>query len=200
MAELRLNISETYKIFLWLNMKTGTSHMSTILNNFDFKPYLIDGKEKTLLGNKILQDHECGLFEGHENYELLATIRNPYSRMFSIYSVNKKNANPFEFNEFLEKYFQQSHGFDTCAKLNRIPEYIVRMENMYEDYSKIPFITNSEIFKSGRLKEMVTKKINSNPMEYNWKEFYDQNSADLVYYNNVNYFEQYKYEKNSWKN
>jgi len=182
-------------------MKTGTTHIKNVLDEFDFKHYsIVNGEKKLVVGDKIVQQHECGLFNGHENYKLLATIRNPYSRTFSNYSAEDKNVSLSDFKKYLEEYYQLTHDFDICAKIIRIPDYIVRVENMYDDYSKIPFIVNSEIFKSGRLKKMVNEKINSNPMEYNWKEFYDQDAADMVYYSNIKYFEQYEYEKDSWKN
>jgi hypothetical protein len=82
----------------------------------------------------------------------------------------------------------------------RVPDYPVRLENLYEDYSKIPFIVESDYFKSGELKNEVNKKINvSNEDENLWRKFYTQEIADIIYYRMPRYFELFEYEKNSWK-
>jgi predicted nucleotidyltransferase len=82
----------------------------------------------------------------------------------------------------------------------RIPDYAVRLENLYEDYSKIPFIVESEYYKSGELKKAITQKVNvSNEDETLWKKFYTQEIADIVYYRMPRYFDLFGYDKNSWK-
>jgi hypothetical protein len=77
---------------------------------------------------------------------------------------------------------------------------VVRVESLYEDYSKIPFIVESDYYKSGELKKMTTQKINvSNKDEFLWKKFYTQEIADIVYYRMLRYFEMFGYDKDSWK-
>ena len=83
----------------------------------------------------------------------------------------------------------------------RIPDYSVRVENLYDDYSKIPFIVESEYYKSGQLKKDVEVKVNvSNEDENLWRNFYTQEIADIIYYRMPRYFELFGYDKNSWKN
>jgi hypothetical protein len=81
----------------------------------------------------------------------------------------------------------------------RVPDYFIRQENTFEDYSKIPFIKNSELYKSGQLKDLCNEKINHNKNSYDFREYYNQNTADLVYYNFSKYFNLLGYDKNSWK-
>ena len=71
---------------------------------------------------------------------------------------------------------------------------------MFEDYSKIPFISESEYFHSGKLKQQVQTKINNNTFDdRDWREFYDDSTADIVYYNNSKIFDTFHYEKKSYK-
>ena len=85
-----INLSQEHKIILWLWKKCGTSHMSKIMNKYGFKYYRIEGCSLNLLNNHVVQKHYCNLFHGHENYKILAAVRNPYSRFFSEFTFNRK--------------------------------------------------------------------------------------------------------------
>jgi hypothetical protein len=183
--------------------------MTKILNKFDFNYYEIKNNGLNLLKNGIVQKHYCNLFNGHENYKIISAIRNPYSRFFSEYTFNRAKDEyiPDEVNkETFRNFIYQTTVFsevlnnDCIDFSNRIPEYPVRLESLYEDYSKIPFIVESEYFKSGELKNDVNKKINvSNEDENLWRKFYTQEIADIIYYRMPRYFELFGYDKNSWK-
>jgi hypothetical protein len=204
-----INLSKQHKIILWLWKKCGTSHMAKIMNKYDFKYYRIENDSLTLIENNVVQKHYCNLFHGHENYKILSAVRNPYSRFFSEYTFNRR-PEEFIYNEINKENFRffiyQSTVYsdiisNECVDFSqRIPDYPVRLENLYEDYSKIPFITNSEYFKSGELKKDVGIKINvSNENDSLWKKFYTQEIADIIYYRMPRYFELFGYDKNSWK-
>jgi hypothetical protein len=42
----------------------------------------------------------------------------------------------------------------------RKPDYVLRVETLYEDYIKIPFVRNSLLNTSGILKDLCSKKMN----------------------------------------
>jgi hypothetical protein len=206
-----VNISHKHKIVLWLWSKCGTSHMAKVLKRFDFKLYRANGDNLVLVENQLIQLHFCNLFFGHQDYKILAAVRNPYSRFFSDYTFTYvakpedlvcNEINKEKFREFI----YQSLVYDDFSRKNcvdfpeRVPDYPVRLENLYEDYSKIPFIVESDYFKSGELKNDVNKKINvSNDDENLWRKFYTQEIADIIYYRMSRYFELFGYDKNSWK-
>jgi hypothetical protein len=207
-----INISQKHKTFLWLWSKCGTTHMKQVLDNFDFKFYRIKNGELFLDLNSISQNHRCLLFNGHENYKVLAAIRNPYSKFFSEFTftsnvkehekITLTEKNIERFTEFLEDRISSDLFVreNCCDFLVRTPDYIVRVENLYEDYMKIPFVVESDYFKSGELKEKTKVRVNvTNEDENLWKKFYTQNTADLVYYRTSKYFELFGYDKNSWK-
>jgi hypothetical protein len=204
-----VNVSQKHKTILWLWKKCGTEHMTKIMNNYDFKHYKIEGDNLILTHNKIEKNHNCNLFIGHENYKILAAVRNPYTRFFSDFTFNRI---PQEFTyteENKEKFRVHIYSiivhseklFESCIDFDgRTPDYPVRLENLYEDYSKIPFIVESEYYKSGELKKDTTQKVNvSNEDETLWKKFYTQEIADIVYYRMARYFDLFGYDKNSWK-
>jgi len=204
-----INLSQKHKIILWLWKKCGTSHMTKIMNKYDFKYYRIENDNLTLIENNVVQKHYCNLFHGHENYKILAAVRNPYSRFFSEFTFSRK-PEEFIYNEINKENFRffiyQSTVYtdiisNECVDFSqRIPDYPVRLENLYEDYSKIPFITDSEYFKSGELKKDINIKVNvSNENDSLWKKFYTQEIADIIYYRMPRYFELFGYDKNSWK-
>lgn len=206
---LTINLSQKHKIILWLWKKCGTSHMTKIMNKYDFKCYRTNGGSLKLFKNYIVLRHHCNLFHGHEDYKILSAVRNPYTRFFSDFTY-KKRPEDFIYNEINKENFRffiyQSTVYsdifsNECVDFSqRVPDYPVRLENLYEDYSKIPFIVESEYYKSGELKKATTKKVNvSNEDENLWKEFYTQETADMVYYRMPRYFDLFGYDKNSWK-
>lgn len=191
-----INISEKHKTFLWLWSKTGTSHLIKVLQHFDFNFYRFEGKRRIFEKKNILQIHLCELFPGHEEYKMMVTARNPYSRYVSLYKMRNENVT---FQEFLESQVHSKTNFDCVTFIQRKPDYFIRVENMYNDYLKIPFIVQSDYFKTGLLWEFCNKKINESDNTKDWKEYYNQSLADLVYYSCQNYFTFYDYNRNSWK-
>jgi hypothetical protein len=204
-----INLSQKHKIILWLWKKCGTSHMAKIMNKYDFKYYRIEDDNLILLQDHVVQKHYCNLLPGHENYKILAAVRNPYSRFFSEYTFFRSKEE-FSLNEINKEKFRTFIYQITisteilsneCVDFSqRIPDYSVRLENLYEDYSKIPFIVESEYYKSGELKKDISIKVNvSNEDDNLWRKFYTQEIADIIYYRMPRYFELFGYDKNSWK-
>jgi hypothetical protein len=194
-------LSEKYNCFAWLVARTGSNHMVSILKNFNFKIYNCIGKNKKLYDNELKSIHTYNLFEGSETYKFLISVRNPYAREVSSFRMNKYVENSKEsFKDFLEKKYYSQDTSIYYNRPDRLPDYYVRMEHMFEDYSKIPFIVESEYFKSGKLEKQVSVKINYNSLDdRRWEDFYDDNIADIVYYNNLKDFNLFGYDKNSYK-
>ena len=195
-------ISEKYNSFIWLLARTGSNHMVTIIKHYDFKHYIHYDCNKELYSEKLEASHYCNLFDGHENYNFISSIRNPYSLEVSSFRMNKWLDNPKEsFKRFIDgKYFTKFGEKKPIMKFPRVPDFFIRMENLYEDYSKIPFIVNSEYYKSGELKKQIDIKINNNIVDdRDWREFYDDECAEIVYSNNIEIFNLNHYDKDSYK-
>lgn len=196
-----LNVSEKHKSFIWSQPKTGSTSFINVFKNLDF--YRWDFDKDGLLVEKtdhILHNHNCKLFQGHENFTFIASARNPYASAYSMFRLH--TVNKFDGIEILERHFLPNFNSlaGCCHCFNeRIPDYFIRLENLFDDYSKITFIVQSDLYKSGKLFDLCKVKLNSSGTPENkWKEFYDKDTADLVYYSNANYFEILGYHKDSW--
>ena len=198
-----INVSQKHKTFLWVWAKTGTSHMVEVLKDFDFDQYGITDTGLIFLNKGLQQIHLCSLFPGHENYKMMVSARNPYSRFFSFYRHSHRgfyqDMTIDGFQEFLENTIVGYGTHDCVTFSERFPDYYVRVESMFEDYCKIPFIIESELYKSGDLELLCKKKINYDGDNHFWKDFYNPSLADLVYYNTQEYFRFFGYERASWK-
>ena len=198
---IRINISEKYKTFLWLWDKTGTSHAKEILSNFNFSFYEVSTKPKKLISDSITQFHYCSLFEGHENYKYLVTARNPYTRFFSLFRMSspQNKITIDNFRTFIEEKIQSPNNFNCADFSERTPDFFLRLENLYDDYCKIPFINESNLKRNGTLMILCDNIVNKGKEGFDWKNFYNQSIADLVFYSIQKYFDLLGYDKNSWK-
>jgi hypothetical protein len=198
---LSFNISEKHNCFLWLPVKTATTHAAHIFTYFDFSHVRCDYFRKIIeLKTDSLQHHHgIFLFDGHEKYDLIVTVRNPYSRIVSMYEYNnkgvgKEKVRPFEV--FVYDFLK--HPIQPIFE-KRIPNYPLRQENLYGDYLRIPFVRDSKLNQSGILEELCQKKMNIGDYRKSFKEYYNQETANIVYTNYKEYFDLFGYDKDSWK-
>jgi hypothetical protein len=200
MADKIFNIIQKEKCLVWLPAKTASTHAFSVLKNFGLKAHILGVNKILNVKNPVedLHTHSCELFPGHENYLLISTARNPYSMFVSYFKFIGAEKQNFGFYDYLYDSILERQNNKTKFE-ERVPEYFIRQEHIFEDYSKIPFIQNSEFYKSGKLKKLCEKKINHYKIEYDFRDYYDEMSADLVYYNNSKYFELLGYDKDSWK-
>jgi hypothetical protein len=198
-----LNISKKYNYFIWMPYKCGSVHATNIFKKFDDN-------------FNFMHNHVIEFFDGHWSYDLISLQRNPYTRYASMYKIHmdkisnsyyEKSMDPKifknDFNRYLNNIFQ---GETPIANQNiskyheRTPDYFIKLEQLFEDYSKIPFVRETEFYKSGQLElECSTPKNESKPSGLSWRELYTPQTADLVYYNMSLIFDLCDYDKNSWK-
>lgn len=191
-----VNISETNRAFIWTPEKTASNLASMVFDKFDFHAFNVIKKEK--VSNGVKHFHSNCFFEGHENYQFILTCRNPYDRFLSMYGYGKLTYERFKSN--LESYLAEKMPHVQLMKnlTIRKPDFIIRTENMLEDYLKIPFIKDSKFYKSGDLEKLLKIKVNETNFEKS-RTILDSQLADLIYYNNITFFELCGYEKDSWK-
>lgn len=193
------------RMFVWTPPKTASHSASTILPKLGFELYT---KEQKYLKPTIreIHNHECVLFHEHEKYSFISTMRNPYNVMVSLSKVvvERERWNTDFFEEHLYRYFygeELPEKYFPCYNYSvRIPDYIIRTESMFQDYLKIPFVKNTEYYKSGDLeKDCLVRQNASDYTDFDWKSLFNQNIADMIYYNFAQVFEIGGYDKNSWK-
>ena len=204
-----VNISEQYKYFTWTPERTGSTHFTNLLTKLSFQTAVVNEDNKIIeYKNEPTHNHFCQLIDNHMDYKFIITTRNPYammmSRTFAFQNLNAELTQK-EIEWKLEHYtqtFRTSEILCCHCFQERKPDYFVRLENLYEDWLKIPFVKNHELYLSGELEKICKTRINEqkNTEDSNyWKKYYNQRLADLVYYNYINNFEFFGYDKNSWK-
>ena len=202
MGEEKLNIesffnaSLDYQVVSWTGHKTGSTTMVNILNELRFKFYKFNGKDFEVLNNRPQRIHGCYSDSIPYGFKVLSSLRNPFSQIVSEYRYG-----PLEnFNSFVIKILSQRKSLGCFFFEERKPDYIVRLENMFEDYSKIPFVIESNFFKSGILKKFTQYRMNEHPEgKTNWKDYYNEEIAEMVIQTFPYHFSDWLYDKNSWK-
>jgi hypothetical protein len=141
-----LNVSKKYNYFIWMPPKCGTTHAVNIFKKFndDFN---------------FTHSHVIDLFDGHWNYDLISIQRNPYARYVSMFNnlgghdkslgLNKVRDN---FEIYLSNVLQSIHTLKYVLKYHdRTPDYFIKLEQLFEDYSKIPFVIETDFYKFSSL-------------------------------------------------
>lgn len=203
-----INISQKYKFFSWTPQRTGSTHFTNILHKLGFQSADLDFETKKLSNIRAgaQHNHTCNFFENHWDYKFITSIRNPYSMVISqsgiVVTKDTDNLKDILVSR-IEGFVQNPMSFDGCCICfhERKPDYFVRLENLYEDWLKIPFVPNHGLNLSGELEELTKIRMNHHPNtggDY-WKKYYDQTLADLVYYSQPDSFELFGYERDSWK-
>jgi len=198
---IRLNISEEHKSFLWLPAKTASEHAVIVFSLYPFESYISDyhRKNKEYYNSIARISHNLNFFQGHEDYKLICTARNPIRRIFSAYIFNNKNNRDYSvkgFRQFFSETINNSNSIWLAGikYTDRIPDYFLRQENLLEDYLKIPFIRESKIAKCGALEELCKRRINfSEPVDLDIKQCYTPDMVDYLYNEYKWYFDTLKY-------
>jgi hypothetical protein len=199
-------VSEKNKYVFISVMKSGTHSMyDYLVKNYNGK-HFTRGK----LLNAGGKYHTNVIPKENQNYYKFTLVRNPYSRAISIYNVCK-NINPYK-EDYIGKIGDDFLSFckwlssNNCKKDPGRAGFVVRpqwewlrpcgkfdkilhVETVEEELKDLPFIDKDISFPN--LLERTDKS--------KWKEFYNQQTADLVYKWAQKDFELYGYDKESWK-
>ena len=181
------NISEKYKC-LWLApSRTGTRTMAEILRFYDFK---LDGR-LVYEFNHYRYTHFTPNLEPYSDYKIICGARNPYSRVLSHF---KNYAHQFldktkeNFKIYVESKGWMANNVNQPI-LTKVPDYLVRIENMKEDLLKIPFI-----FDVLNERQLDLYLLHGDKND-NWEEYYDDDIKEIVYTSFKNHFNMWGYEK-----
>ena len=184
------NVSHKYRFLLWLPERTGSRTIATILSHFDFK----NNQLPIYDGRNYAYTHGNYIPKELEDYKIICSARNPYGRVLSIYKTlhnkleikNQENFKNFIKNKFVSPF---TLGYIENPSFSKIPDYILRLENIKEDLMKLPFIT--EALNEKKIDYLTThgKNIES------WDEYYDQEMKDIVYKQVEKHFEVWGYKK-----
>jgi hypothetical protein len=203
-----ITYSDTHKSILWTPMKTGSSHATFMFTHFDFTTKGFDKETFELVNsqppNKIVHHHNCFITDELMDYDVICTTRNPYARILSafFYTYNMRNEELTvqNFRKFFAKEMEKPVMlYEAYFGYPKTPKYFLRMENLYEDYLKLPFVFESNIFQWGLLRDLCDMKINKGKNSIPTSEFFTMDMIDYFYDNFRNLFDINGYEKDSYK-
>lgn len=213
-----MNISHKLKLIWFAPARTASRALHALLEQYDFVN-LVEGETADLRVHP--HTHECKVPSGLEHYNILLQIRNPYSRVVSLWHLD--NYNRFRdpsvttgkrcdtLEEFIYTSLLLQHRVNRFDELPVAePKYIISHENFAKDVLKLDFID----FTSKDIAKIYNEKIASNTFLYErevsstkplnanyayWQTHYTQELADIVYKASENYFKKFGYKKDSWK-
>lgn len=178
-----MNISEINKSFVWLQARTGSVHSVKVLKNYGFSTY-----KKTPDGLKVIplnNNHSYDYPSGHQDYLFLSTARNPFSRILSFYKFNNKNPNIWSPQSFHNYFFMNFSKITLRCIIwpfrDRIPDYFIRIESLFDDYNKIPFIVNSDFDKLVQLRNLCSVKYNETDVINDVDKYFTEEIKDIIF-------------------
>jgi hypothetical protein len=209
------NYSEEHQCYLWTPPKTGSNHATFLFNHFSFYSKIYREFDKVLLydhNQKVFTHcHQYIMLPEHSNYKIICTARTPFASLYSFYKHVKKfnwayKIGDLSFKDFIQNNTEPEstenlevirlHNFLFSEILQqKIPNYFVRVEHLYEDYLKIPFINGSKLHTSGILEEICSNKINVGDTPSNFSDYLDQDLQDYISTKYSNYFDLLGYSK-----
>jgi len=153
--------------------------------------------------------HEA-MVKNKNDYQLIFNIRNPYSRLVSIFylwKIHNPKKNSILFEDWVKAFTDKLHSnVDTYTlfldkivdSLPKPPDFYVRLEFLEFDLRNLWFIDNQSVDVNNLIKNNITKnKYKSSDIP--WESYYNQELADLVYSRMERQFEMFNYNKNYWK-
>lgn len=206
-------ISEKHKSFVWLPPKCATNFISWVLAYFEFSSVAMDTETNQIHNIRPNQSthfgHSTILPPNDNELSFICAIRHPYQRALSSYQFrpqypdNFEPHSPYNFEKFINETLVPKLDpsrvfkfFDFSKTLkDRMPDYLIRTENLYEDIIKIPFIRDSDLYSSGILKNFCDKKINKSYNQLNPDEYLTPHIKELIYNLSSDHFDLFGYER-----
>ncbi len=157
--------------------------------------------------------HDQGIPPGCEDYQIICTTRNPYTRAVSAYIDLLDEGKTFSFKEYCFEHRYKNWPNDKDINywkewevLGR-PDYFIRLEHIVQDWESIPqFMNNVEDWESIKPGLTTNSYAGEKPAdEYDANghqkvtRFMDQEVADLIWEKDQAIFKVGKYARDSWK-
>ena len=180
-----MNVCHELKTVLWLPPRTASRAIVPLFHQYNF----LNADFNTHISGYNRYTHSICIPEGCENYEVICTVRNPYSWLLSIWhwdnfypSVSEKDR--ISYAEFVEKRSSDLEGIMNNLLKAEI-KYLIRYESIKEDIVKIPWFNidqeklNCAINKNSCISEnLIRRSDNKNYSDY--LKHYTKKELDIV--------------------
>lgn len=136
-----LNINHDLKLVWIAPERTGSRTQATILSYCGF----VNNDKPVYFTNNYHYTHNTDESSIPEGYDIICGARNPYDRVQSIYLNLFNQKNTVDFDSFLFDWVDKGNSLQMVQNpklLSTRPKFILRMENLFEDFSSLPFIFN----------------------------------------------------------
>ena len=193
---IEANVNEKYGLVWIAPERSGTRSLVKI---FTFCGFVCQGRPLNL-GYGYHYTHNWEIPEKYKDYKIISSARNPYSRTLSLYKNFVYGFEDITFREYIlgltggkpEENFKDGNSkYSTFTNplFEKQPEYIIKLENFYEDIKKLPFIFN-------HLTEQQLETMCEHGKEIEeWESHYDQEMKDLVYEHLKHQFDTWGYDR-----
>ena len=193
---IEANVNEKYRLVWIAPERSGTRSLVKI---FTFCGFVCQGRPLNL-GYGYHYTHNWEIPEKYKDYKIISSARNPYSRTLALYKNFVYGFEDITFREYIlgltcgkpEENFKDGNSkYSTFTNplFEKQPEYIIKLENFYEDIKKLPFIFN-------HLTEQQLETMCEHGKEIEeWESHYDQEMKDLVYEHLKHQFDTWGYER-----
>ena len=193
---IEANVNEKYRLVWIAPERSGTRSLVRI---FTFCGFVCQGRPLNL-GYGYHYTHNWEIPEKYKDYKIISSARNPYSRTLSLYKNFVYGYEDITFREYIlgltcgkpEENFKDGNSkYSTFTNplFEKQPEYIIKLENFYEDIKKLPFIFN-------HLTEQQLETMCEHGKEIEeWESHYDQEMKDLVYEHLKHQFDTWGYDR-----
>jgi len=202
-----MNVNHEHKVIWWAPERCGTKALAHIFSSLGFKFYQnLESYQNNLCST--YQSHNIKIPKELSEYEVIFSTRNPYDRVLSLYNnftnVGKNNLYSKGTHEkFINKYelflkelfsitetnkpilnnYVLKYSFD-----DKVPNKIIRLESIIEDLSKIKFVSDSQIWKSGYVHDYLTNNEYIVKRHFKYNQVYTRLGAKMVYENHIKHF------------
>jgi len=198
-----MNVNHEHKVIWWAPERCGTKALAHIFSKLGFEFYVNGVKSN-------YQSHEIKIPDELSDYKIIFSVRNPYDRVLSLFTnftnvgknslYMKGNENVFvqKYEIFLNELFSNTNkqvekpilkNYIQKYSLNgKGPDSIIRLESVVEDLSKIEFVKNSDIWKSGYIQDYLLDNEYIVNRSYKFNKIYTKLGAKLVYDNHIKHF------------
>lgn len=165
--------------------RTGTRGLTQILNflGFEYK------SKPVFTFTNYNFTHECPSEENLVGIETLISVRNPYGRLYSLYTNYFESQRNVSFRDYVLGLTYKDLEHQAFKYFQIKPTYFVRLENQLEDLLNIPFVRDTINERQLRLMTRHSKEI------YKWENEYDDDMKEIVYNLMKNQFENFGYKK-----
>lgn len=203
-----MNVNRELKLIWWAPERCATKLTADIFKKLGFE--VLDQKTGIFTPlSETYHSHDIVLPEEFKDFKIICNVRNPYDKVLSFYlnftSVGKNfvylKSKKTELQHKIERFSLELFEYAINQKIIRtyirtvpvreyvsklsfngiIPNHLIRMENLLEDFSKLDFINQSKEWQTGEIQDLIEKNEYINKRPFDFTELYTMNSAIRVF-------------------